>query len=412
MKKNSVTLAQFTYDGEGKRVKSVMGSETILFVGGYYEIRNPGAGQQVTKYYFAGASRIAMRKYTIPSSMAVEYLLSDHLGSTSIVTDASGNVVSQTKYKAWGEVRYSSGSEVTKYQYTGQYSHSSDFGLLFYNARFYDPALKRFVSADPIVPPGVQGLDRYAYVNNSPMNYVDPSGHNPQCGPDGVWCSNNFEEAYGITFEGSWTEREKAMARVAIRAVAYKFLQALGIGGNPAKAFSLVFSGGMTLARVNSYKNEKGEEFFSGAITKSDHRIEFASLPRDLGGTKTAALAFKEGINNIVHELGHAFASKWWYKDKSSGDILYNPNGPYGTLAPIPAEYQNNEGFHPAPDGAERMWRQHPCAAGESDCQNETYADMFLGWTFDKWADNSTGQWRNNYMTTYMVYWVSEATKR
>lgn len=46
-----------------------------------------------------------------------------------------------------------------------------------FNARWYDPALGRFAQADSIIPPGVQGLDRYAYVNNSPLNYTDPSGH-------------------------------------------------------------------------------------------------------------------------------------------------------------------------------------------------------------------------------------------
>jgi len=92
-----------------------MGSETILFVGGHYEVSNPGSGQTVTKYYFAGASRVAMRKYVIPQSMAVEYMLGDHLGSTSITTDSSGNKVSEMRYKAWGEVRYSwtSGASTT-----------------------------------------------------------------------------------------------------------------------------------------------------------------------------------------------------------------------------------------------------------------------------------------------------------
>jgi RHS repeat-associated protein len=51
------------------------------------------------------------------------------------------------------------------------------FGLMLYNARWYDPVLGRFAQADTIVPGGVQGLDRYAYVNNSPINYIDPSGH-------------------------------------------------------------------------------------------------------------------------------------------------------------------------------------------------------------------------------------------
>ena len=50
---------------------------------------------------------------------------------------------------------------------------------MYYNARWYDPALGRFAQADSIVPGGVQGLDRYSYVNNNPMRYTDPSGHDP-----------------------------------------------------------------------------------------------------------------------------------------------------------------------------------------------------------------------------------------
>ncbi|NOH04310.1 MAG: hypothetical protein HND47_21220 [Chloroflexi bacterium] len=73
--------ASFTYDGDGKRVKSViatnLGSTTTYFIGAYYEM----TGSSITKYYFAGSQRIAMRKDGV-----LYYLLSDHLGSTSIVT--------------------------------------------------------------------------------------------------------------------------------------------------------------------------------------------------------------------------------------------------------------------------------------------------------------------------------------
>ncbi len=51
---------------------------------------------------------------------------------------------------------------MTKYQYTGQYSYASEFGLHFYNARWYDSSLGRFTQADSIIPPGVQGYERYA----------------------------------------------------------------------------------------------------------------------------------------------------------------------------------------------------------------------------------------------------------
>ena len=61
--------------------------------------------------------------------------------------------------------------------------------LMDYNAREYSPLLGRFLSADTIVPnPGSsQSLNRYSYVENSPMKYYDPSGHAPSCAAMGEW---------------------------------------------------------------------------------------------------------------------------------------------------------------------------------------------------------------------------------
>ena len=89
LKKNNVTTAQFTFDGDGKRVKSVVNGETILFAGGHYELK----GNEVSKYYFAGASRIAVWKYIVPQTTTLTYLAGDHLGSTSLAGDASGNLL-------------------------------------------------------------------------------------------------------------------------------------------------------------------------------------------------------------------------------------------------------------------------------------------------------------------------------
>ena len=62
--------------------------------------------------------------------------------------------------------------------FTGQRAEAG-LGLLDYRARYYDPVLGRFISADTLVPnPGnPQALNRYAYVYNNPLRYTDPTGH-------------------------------------------------------------------------------------------------------------------------------------------------------------------------------------------------------------------------------------------
>jgi RHS repeat-associated protein len=182
------STATFVYNGDGQRVKSVMDGGTTLFVGGYYEIANPGAGQTITKYYMAGASRVALRK-----DGTLSYTLADHLGSTSLVTDANGNRTSELRYKPWGETRFSFGTMPTKYTFTGQFSYMDDpstpglegFGLMYYGARWADVSLGRFAQADTVVSGGPQGLDRYAYGLNNPVKYSDPTGHMADQGDGG-----------------------------------------------------------------------------------------------------------------------------------------------------------------------------------------------------------------------------------
>jgi RHS repeat-associated protein len=203
------------YDGDGKRVKSTFnGTTSTYFVGVHYEV----TGSTVTKYYYAGAQRIAMR-----TGGTLKFIIGDHLGSTSLVTDANGNNPVETRYKAWGEVRHASGPTPTDYTYTGQYSYTDDFGLMFYNARWYDSALGRFAQADSIVPDpsNTQAWDRYSYVHNNPLRYVDPTGHILDDGCNTVGCGewepkSNADKrnwAFTIMFKGSgkdgaWTTED------------------------------------------------------------------------------------------------------------------------------------------------------------------------------------------------------------
>ncbi len=154
----------FTYDGDGKLVKRVVNNQqTTVYVGDLYQ-KNTGTGQ-VTKYYYLGDRRVAVR-----IGGTAYWLLVDHLGSTMVVLDGSGSKVGEKWYYSFGEERYTSGSLFVERRFTGQ-RWDGTIGLYDYQARFYDPALGRFLQPDPIVPePGnPQALNRYAYVNWTPM---------------------------------------------------------------------------------------------------------------------------------------------------------------------------------------------------------------------------------------------------
>jgi RHS repeat-associated protein len=142
-------------------------------------------------YYYAGAARIAFRVKDSTNNEQVYYLFTDHLGSTNVTSDQYGNQVSLMLYKAWGESRLpSGGSSLTDYRFTGQRADEG-IGLYFYNARWYDSAIGRFVQADTDVPinQGVQGLNRYAYVNNNPVRYTDITGQRIDDGCQTEGCS-------------------------------------------------------------------------------------------------------------------------------------------------------------------------------------------------------------------------------
>lgn len=106
------------------------------------------------------------------------YLLGDALGSVRGVTDEAGDLDGTADYAVFGEVRASSGVS-TLFRFTGE-QHDTETGFTYLRARYANPALGRFISADSVQPnaPGTQGYNLYAYAGNTPTSWVDPSGHN------------------------------------------------------------------------------------------------------------------------------------------------------------------------------------------------------------------------------------------
>ena len=162
----------FFYDGDGGRVKQITSAGTTKFLGQSYEIAPSGT---VTKYVFAGSQRIAAKD----STGTVRFYHGDHLGSSNIISDSAGTLVELSEYTPYGSSSRREGVVNVPQKFTGQHLDVST-GLYFYNARYYDPGLGRFVSPDPLIqdPIDPQTLNRYSYVRNNPVNFVDPSGYN------------------------------------------------------------------------------------------------------------------------------------------------------------------------------------------------------------------------------------------
>jgi RHS repeat-associated protein len=130
-------------------------------------------GTVVTKYIHVGNKTLAAKK-----GGEKLFYHNDHLGGVNVITDINGLVAQLIEYDPWGKISRSEGGGEGIIRFTGQ-KLDVESGLLYYGGRYYDPELGRFISPDPFVPEmfNPQSLNRYAYVNNNPVNYVDPSGY-------------------------------------------------------------------------------------------------------------------------------------------------------------------------------------------------------------------------------------------
>jgi RHS repeat-associated protein len=182
IKKNSINHVQFTYDGNGQRVKkyNYATGQSVLYFGDLYEIRS-GAD---TIHIFAGSSRVA----SVFRDGTTQFYYTNHLGSASVITDQYGARKEQIEYHPFGTYRAVGDIHGTYdfdpnfpdvfYTFTGQ-EDDDDLGLYNYGARLYDPVLGKFISPDSVVqaPDDPQTLNRYSYARNNPIIYTDPSGN-------------------------------------------------------------------------------------------------------------------------------------------------------------------------------------------------------------------------------------------
>ena len=162
--------------------------EDALLCAGSDCISSPTTPPYTTHYTFGG-KLVGMRRANYPTSGSNGQfrIVGDQLGSTTIIVDTANppNVVQRQYSKPYGETAWqytatsSGGSSLTNIGYTGQRTDEQSTGLIFYNARMYDPVLSVFASADTAAPntTNTMNCNRYAYALNNPPRYSDPTGH-------------------------------------------------------------------------------------------------------------------------------------------------------------------------------------------------------------------------------------------
>jgi RHS repeat-associated protein len=189
--------SQFWYGAGGNRWKQVASEsgsiETTIYAGESTEKVTRGGVTTWRQYVSSPEGAVAIRLQSGTAAPLVRYVTRDHLGSTDRIVDAAGATLVPESFAAFGKRRGANWSgtptsaelaamaNLTRDGFTG-HEHLDNLGLVHMNGRVYDPHLGRFISADPFItaPFDGQGLNRYSYVWNNPLGFIDPSGFDAQ----------------------------------------------------------------------------------------------------------------------------------------------------------------------------------------------------------------------------------------
>nr|WP_239535861.1 RHS repeat-associated core domain-containing protein [Dyella kyungheensis] len=186
---------------------------------------------------------MAYATFALAAAEVVTYVYSSPQGTVLAETDESGNVTAQFEYRAYGASAL--GGSPNGPGYTGHVS-DADTGLVYMQARYYDPIAGRFLSMDPVgsQPGNLFDFNRFAYANDNPIANIDPDGRT--CKKVGKAYSCQIDRV--VTHVDGKTETHKATAEdhKTYAAVEATLTQAVNAAASSGKSADISFESGGT----------------------------------------------------------------------------------------------------------------------------------------------------------------------
>ncbi|MEU2171705.1 colicin D domain-containing protein [Micromonospora chersina] len=189
------TTSGYIYDADGNRLIRTDATGKTLYLPGGTEIRytTSGGTKKATRYYNHAGQTIAAR-----TAAGLSWITSDHHGTAELTINASTLAVAKRRMLPYGEQRGNTTGTWAAGMDKGFVGGTQDpTGLTHLGAREYDPFTGKFVSVDPVMDPAdPQQWNGYAYSNNSPLTFSDPSGLKA-CSDDACRPGADYEDLSG-----------------------------------------------------------------------------------------------------------------------------------------------------------------------------------------------------------------------
>ena len=354
------TTASYTYAPDGLRSKKTVGNTVTLFVYDNANIIEELCGNDTNKYY---------RGIGIIKNGDGLYYLYNGQGDVAMLTNADGAVVASYTFDAYGNAQQDN-TVYNPFGYRGEYV-DSETGFIYLRARYYDPTTGRFINEDPIR----DGLNWYAYCNNNPVMFVDPSGEKPTVEEAALMVQDlysDFDDDIYVTLLGGWS-REKTIRKLGMYMGVY-----LRVNDDGNVEYSLVSKGSLTeffgddwlqtySDWINNIRGPFGASYDIRAGIKEAQKFvkkhsgnEITFVGHSKGGAEASANALATNKNAIlfnpmsINTLAYGLRPSNYTANMTAyivkGEALNNIFGkffkPSGNLVYLPSQYDSSVDNH------------------------------------------------------------------